>query len=351
MKTLPPQELKHGDYAELLKRIDALFWEIVYKPIVDLVRPSLPAAARAQLAPRDLRDASPAELRNAGDEEGAAALRKALQTGTVQMIQDPTGKSAQFVQFAVVKADRRISDGLKAFGCKLNKTTGFWYCSPAQVPAWVRAEASSYGAKAAKTHEEAQRLLDSLEGRVEAAVEQFSLKKATEHATGEIEAGWQTSAKMLEVVPDLGAAGRAELVRGFDAKARIPIVRWAQEAIDRLREQVDANAMAGYRAEGLAERIRTEYGVTKGRADLIARQETNNFMSAYRAARALDAGLTRYVWEIADRSARTRPGHKDINGRIFTYKEKAPALYMSCGKPCNPGEDFRCRCVDRPVVE
>jgi SPP1 gp7 family putative phage head morphogenesis protein len=348
VKTLPRQELRHTDYAELLKRVDVLLWEIVYGPLVDLVRPTLPKIVRTELAPRDLRRATPEELRNAADDEGAAALKKALASGVVQMVQDPTGKSAQF---AVVKPDRRISDGLKSFGCKLNKVTGFWYCAPAQVPAWVRLEASGYAAKAAQTHDDAKRLLDDLEGKVDSAVDAFSLKKATEHATGEIEDGWKTSARALQVVPNLGARGQEELIRLFDAKARIPIKNWAKEAIARLREQVDDNAMQGYRSAGLASRIRDEYAVSKGRADLIARQETNNFMSAYRAARALDAGLKRYVWAIADRSARTRPGHKEINGRTFTYEKKAPAIYMSCGVPCNPGSDFRCRCNDLTVVE
>lgn len=347
MKTLPPQELRPSDYAELLKRINALLWELVYGPVVAIVRPTLPPVLRQELAPKDLRAATPRELRNAGDEEGRAALERALRSGVVQMVQDPTGRSAQF---AVVKPDRRISDGLKAFGCTRNKTTGFWTCQPAQVPAWVRLEAQNYAVKARGAHEEVKGLLDDLEGKVDRAVDAFSLKKATAHATDAIESGWKKSAKALEVIPDLGAAGQAELVRLFDAKARIPIKSMAKEMIANLREQVDENAMRGYRAESLAVRIRDQYALGKGRADLIARQETNNFMAAYRAARAADAGLKRYIWTTAG-DARTRPLHKELDGKIFTYKEKAPARYMSTGQPANPGEDFRCRCVDRPLIE
>lgn len=348
VKTLPGQELTRSDYAELLKSVDSLLWELVYRPVVDLVRPTLPKPAAAALAPRAMRDASPRELRNAVEDEGRAALRRGLKDGSVQRVPDHTG---QYALFAVVRPDRRVSDGLKSFGCALNKTTGLWACAPAQVPAWVRLEADGYVAKARATHDQIKSLLDQLEGKVDRAVNAADLLQAAKHATGEIEDGWKKAAKQLEVIPDLGAAGQDALAAAFAAKAKIPIVGMAKEMIDQLREQVDKNALQGYRSAGLAMRIRDQYAIAKGRADLIARQETNNFMAGYRAARALDAGLRRYVWTIADRSQRTRLGHLEINGRIFSYVTKAPARYMSCGERCNPGEDFRCRCVDRPVIE
>ena len=346
LRTLPGQELQDQDYEELRKLVDRLIFDLIFKPVVALVRPTLPRPLAASIAPATLKSASHAELVNALDKEGQAALARALRTGGVQAVPDPKGVKAQF---AVAKADRRISDGLKSFGCKLNGTTGLWECAPDQVPNWVRVEVSSYQAKARAIHDQVAKLLDGIETQIDEVVDDANFAKGVDHAIGEVAKGWKESAKALEVVPDLGERGLAELREGFDRNARIPIKRMAKETIARLRAEVDENAMRGYRAEGLASRIRDEYGVSKTRADLIARQETSNFMAAYRAARATDAGLKRYVWT-AVRDPRTRPLHKKLNGQIFYYN-KPPIIDEHTGQRGNPGQTFRCRCVDRPVIE
>lgn len=363
MKTLAGQELRYGDYKEILARVDALLWALVYQPVVDLVRPTLPRRLRAEVAAGVLRDATAAELRNAPED----ALRKALRDGAVQIVPDPTGEYALFV---VAKPDRRVSDGLRAFGASVDKRTGVWRCLPAQVPAWVRLEAEGYGVKARAAHDAVLKALDDIQGRVDHAIDEASLARAADHAIGEVASGWKETAKGMQVTPDLGPAGQAALAAGFARSRGIQITSpgtkvglvdalefstkrevkvWAQEALDRLREQVDENAAQGYRAEGLADRIRNEYGVSKGRADLIARQETNNFMANYRAARAADAGLKRYQW-FCVRDAKTRKDHLALHGQIFRY-DTPPVTDTRTGARNNPGQDFRCRCNDRPMIE
>ena len=366
MKTLPAQELRPKAWKPLQDAVDALLWRLVFAPVVAVVKPALPKALRPRIAPAKLKDATPRELRNALDEEGAAALRAALASGAVQMIQDPTGRSAVF---AVARPERRISDGLRAIGCRLNKTTGYWACEPAQVPAWVRAEAGGYAEKMGATHDLVKRTLDSIESNLEHAVDEAKFGAAADHAVAESVKNWQESAKALEVVPVFGAVGQAELSEQFARTRGIPIKSpgnvamtdavdlatkkavkvWVQEALDRLRDEVDENAQAGYRAEGLAKRIRETYGVSKGRSELIARQETNNFMSAYRAAAAKNAGLPRYIWTgVGD--ARERKAHVDLNGRIFHWDDP-PIIDPRTGQHGNPGDTYRCRCVGRPIIE
>ncbi len=340
MKLLPGQDLRDGDYAELQRRVDALLWELVYAPVVAVVRPAMPRELRPSLAPRALQDATERELRNQdGDAVGRAALLRALAVGACQMAPDPSDRAR--VLFFTAKPDRLVSDGLRAFGARLNKRSSAWTCLRVQVPATVAAAARGYEEKARAVHDAVKGTLSEIERRIDQFVDEANLSKGVDHAIGEVAQGWKESARALQLRPTLGPAGEEALAAGFAANARIPIKRWSREAVARLREQVDQNAGAGFRAEGLAERIRSEYGVSKGRAGLIARQETSNFMAKYRAARALDAGLRRYMWQITN-DARTRQGHRDINGRIFSYAQKAPAIYMSCGEPCNPGEDFRC---------
>lgn len=368
MKTLPGQELSHTDYAKLLEEIDRFLWEMVYAPVVDLVRPALPKVLRSEIAPRELRTATPTELRNAGEKAAQEALRKALQDGAVQMVPDATGKQALF---KVAKPNRLISDALKSFGCRLNKTTDLWACERADVPTWVRIEGQSYAAKMRALHDSIKKLTGDLEERIDDLLARASFAKGADHAITEIaDGGWKIGAKKLEASWDLGPAGQDALAKAFERSRGIPIKSpgtkvgmisaldesskrevkvWAEEALARLRAEVEANAEQGYRAEGLAERIRNEYGVSKNRADLIARQETNNFMANFREARARDAGLKRYQW-FCVRDARTRKDHLELHGKIFYYS-RPPVTDTRTGARNNPGQDFRCRCVDLPVVE
>lgn len=342
MKTLPPQHLRYGDYERLLARIDEVLWELVYAPIVDVVRPALPKELRAEISPRALQEATAHELRNAGE----AALRKALKDGVAQMTED---RKAKRTLFTVAKPDRRISDGLRSFGATIDRRSGVWSCSPDQVPSWVRLEAESYGIKARELHDSVRRILDDIEGRVERAIQEMSFAKSADHAITEVAKGWKESAKDIQASWNLGESGKKALAADFEETAKIPIKGWAKEAIGRLRTEVSANAASGYRAAGLAEKIRNEYGMSKNRADLIARQETNNFMANFRKARALDAGLKKYLWTIVGDS-RTRPDHKKLNGTV-QYYNRPPIVNQQTGKRGNPGQDFRCRCVDRPVIE
>lgn len=364
MKTIPGQELAHTDYAVLLAEIDKLLWRLVYAPIVDLVRPSLPKPLRKEVSPRALQDATARELHNAeGD-----ALRKALKDGAVQMVNDPVAKDG--VLFIVAKPDRLVSDGLKGFGAKLNKQTGTWSCARAKVPAWVRLEAQGYTARAKSVHDQVKRLIDDIGEKVDGLIDEANLAKGADHAITEITKGWKETAKGLEVMPNLGLAGQAALEKAIVRTRNIPIKSpgtkvgmvdaldestklyvkiWAKESLTRLRDQVDENAMQGYRAAGLAEKIRSEYGVSKSRSELIARTETSNFMAAHAAARAADAGLKRYVWT-AVRDARTRKLHKDHDGKIYRY-DTPPIIDELTGIRGNPGEIWRCRCVARAVIE
>lgn len=364
MKTLPGQEVQHTDYAELLEEVDKLLWKIVYAPIVDLVRPALPKSLRGQVAPRALQDATAKELHNAAGD----ALRDALRDGRVQRL--PDNKDGEAV-FTVPKPDRRISDDLKAIGCKLNKSTGLWTCAPSSVPAWVTLEAESYGTRARAAHEAVKALIDDLGEKVDELVDRASLAKGADAAVTKVtKGGWKEGAKKLEASWNLGPAGQEALAKAFersrsiqikspgskvsvvsalDASAKREVKVWAAEALARLRAEVEANAEQGYRAEGLAERIRNEYGVSKTRSELIARQETSNFMANYREARARDAGLKRYQWYCV-RDSRTRKDHRALHGTI-QYYSRPPITDTRTGARNNPGQDFRCRCVDRPVIE
>lgn len=332
MKVLRPQELRDKDFAPLESQVNELLWEAVYRPVIDLVKKLLPKEGRKGLP----------ELQNASD----SAFRGALQSGKIQLV--IKGDQAEFVIMGG-QSNRAWTDSMKSFGAKLNKTTGHFTCKLPQVPGWVVSESKMYTTKSKVAHDQLKKLLGDLKKKVEKKVEEADISKGIDHAVDSMETGWKAAAKGLEIVTDLGKEGRKTLSMEFERTAKIPIKDFAKEAIDRLREQVEDNAMQGFRAEGLAKRIREEYGVSLSRANLIARQETSNFMSNFRMARAKDAGCKRYIWRCV-MDSRTRKAHKDHNGRIFEY-DKPPIVDPVTGRRGNPGTDFRCRCVELPILE
>lgn len=334
MKTLLPQRLEYGDYALLEDQINDMLWELVYRPVVEQVRKLMPKGA----VPAD-RD----ELLNAGDAE----LKRALKSGQVQMT---TSKDLAMFNLVGGKSSRGIADAMRSFGAKLDKVRGAYTCPASAVPGWVRAEATGYTEKSKAFHSVLDTTLKDLKKEIADAVKKYDLTHATKKSVKGVDAGWKASAKGLEVgVPELNETGMAELAKGMAETAKIPIKDFAIEAIERLRDQVEENAEQGYRAEGLAERIRNEYAVSKARAQLIARQETANFMVNYRKARATEAGCTHYIWRSTN-DDRVRAAHKAHNGRKFRYDDP-PIVDPVTGRRGNPGNDFFCRCIDLPVLE
>jgi len=336
MKTLQPQRLKYDDHAPLEDQINDLLWELVYRPVVERVRRLMPRGS----VPRDREELLNAE----GD-----ALRKALRDGSVQMTTDAKSGLAIFTLVGG-KSSKGIADGMRSFGAKLDKTRGAYTCPVGQVPGWVGKEVLGYRVKSEAAHDQIHEILKDLKSKVRKAVDKFDLKPSTKHAVKSVDEGWKAAAKGLEVgIPELNETGLKELSKGMAEIAKIPIKDFAEEAIDRLRDEVDENASQGYRAEGLAERIRNEYAVSKSRAQLIARQETANFMANFRKARAKDAGCEYYIWRCT-RDGRVRATHKAHDGRKFRYDDP-PIVDPVTGRRGNPGNDFNCRCVDLPVVE
>jgi len=334
MKTIRGQELKPSDYASLQKQLDDLLWKLVYGPVVKKMRSLLP---KGQSAPESLK-----ELRNAP----RVPLRDALRAGRIQMV---AGKKPGQVVFKMVgsASTRAISDAFADFGARFNETLKAYTCDSGAVPEWVRAEAKSYADRSKVAHQEIKGILDDLKSRLDKGVDEEGID-----AGDEVEAihdGWKDAAKGLVVTPELTPQGAEVFEDQLAKNAKIEIKKLGAEAISRLREQVEENAMAGYRAEGMVgtiqqmlERTRDEYGHSKSRAELIALQETSNLMSGYRKARAKEAGCRRYMWRCT-RDSKTRPMHKALNGKIFDYDHPPVVAVDSHGeRRGNPGQDFRC---------
>ena len=151
----------------------------------------------------------------------------------------------------------------------------------------------------------------------------------------------------------LSDRAKAELAETYTDNMKLWIKDFSTTMIKELRAAVQENANSGYRFDNLVERIQDRYDVAKSKAEFLGRQETSLYVSKHKEQRFTDSGITEYIWRTSgDAEVRTIPhgGHKALNGRRFTFKDKAPAEFMSTGTPCNAGEDYNCRCVCDPIL-
>lgn len=138
---------------------------------------------------------------------------------------------------------------------------------------------------------------------------------------------------------------------------------FADEQIPILRQIVRKSAEQGYRFDRLIPQIEQRFDVSKSKAEFLARQETSLLVSKFREERFRENIGDDYIW-MTSHDARVRPAanltpaerkhagnHRKLDGERFNFRDKAPAWAMSCRQPCNPGEDFNCRCVARPILK
>ena len=83
-------------------------------------------------------------------------------------------------------------------------------------------------------------------------------------------------------------------------------------------------------------------GVSRRRANLIARNEIGTLNAEITRARMKDLGIKRFRWVDSGDDV-VRPLHQEINGQVFDYPNGHPTEGL-------PGEPINCRCTAEPVL-
>jgi SPP1 gp7 family putative phage head morphogenesis protein len=98
----------------------------------------------------------------------------------------------------------------------------------------------------------------------------------------------------------------------------------------------------GFDQANLRKQIDKRFNVTKSRAKLIARDQTNKTIGKMTEFRQKSLGITEYQWLGVDDS-RERQTHLANNNKRFNYSNP-PTLTG------NPGQDYNCRCVAKGII-
>ena len=118
-----------------------------------------------------------------------------------------------------------------------------------------------------------------------------------------------------------------------------------EESLERMREIVYQGFTDGKTTTSMIKEMQRTYGISKRRAALIARDQTSKLNGQIQQAQQLDAGINEYIW-CSTGDSRVRSSHAALNGKKFSWNNPPDVGH---GRRCNPGEDYQCRCIGRPV--
>jgi SPP1 gp7 family putative phage head morphogenesis protein len=321
MKTLKTQPLTEADWDGMEEQLNKLFFDIIFKPILDLL---LPHNAQIKAAAREIKNAK-------------EAIVAALRSGKLQYSNGVF--SGEF--------NALLTRELKKIGAVWNKTTKNFRLEPNRLPPDVAAMAQEYNETAEALHRELDKRLAEIESNLKGIVASRPVD-ATE-TVSRVQAGFERSAgKEADAFSDLTEEGKAKLAELYSRNLEPYIEKFSSETILDLRKMVADNAQHGYRFDKLVDRIQNRYDVSKSKAKFLARNETAMLVAKHRQVRFGDVGITRYIWRTSGKPS-VRDDHKKLNGREFLYSDP-PVVDQATGRKANPGEDYNCQCRDEPIL-
>lgn len=103
----------------------------------------------------------------------------------------------------------------------------------------------------------------------------------------------------------------------------------------------------GKQAKDIASEIQDTFGITRRRAEFIARDQVAKLNGNLTQLRQQELGVKKYIWR-SMHDNRVRPDHQEFDGNTYAWGD--PPV-NSNGDAYNPGQDYNCRCVAEPVLD
>ncbi len=145
----------------------------------------------------------------------------------------------------------------------------------------------------------------------------------------------------FNVTPAMRDAFNASLAENVGLIRSIP-----EEYLLKVGGIVNRAYLAGRDLQTMTKQIRKLYPVTKDRAELIARDQSNKANAVVIRTRQLQLGLTEAIWMHSHGGKVPRPDHVAANGKRYKIAEGC----LISGEYIQPGEKINCRCTSRAII-
>lgn len=113
------------------------------------------------------------------------------------------------------------------------------------------------------------------------------------------------------------------------------------QALDRMHGKVAEAVKRGTTVAGMRAELQAEFGITRRRAHLIARDQIEKLNADLTRHRQEEIGVTEYIWR-GMMDERERPEHVEREGKRFSW-DNPPW-------DGHPGQPIACRCYSEPVL-
>ena len=325
MKKLRPIVVRQKYETAIKKKIARELYDRLFAPIFTILEGFPKAAQKKNAGPTD-------------------AIKKAIHEGSLIYEND---------QFSG-RYSSQIVKALKAMGAKWTPFKKTYRIDPDKIPADIRGEISKARMKGVEAVDKINKVLAD----AATVTPEVDFSKETVATLDDLHGQLKsTTAKDMEIPLAWEGYVSEKLTREYSENLNLYIKDWYAEEILRLRKQVQANAIQGFRASNLVKGIQSEYGVSKNKAKFLARQETGLLVSKYREGTYTSMGMETYQWSTS-MDVRVRPNHRAMNGKTCRWDD--PNVYLVGkewvsrdrigGVKLHPGEDFGCRCLAIPLL-
>ena len=175
--------------------------------------------------------------------------------------------------------------------------------------------------------------------------------------------GWRRWADKLIGVNVFKSRGEAAwinpLVTSWSLENSKLISSISTQYLDQVAQRSQDMLRSGTSPKHFSVELARIYGITMGRAKLIARTEVAKLNGQLTRARQMRLGISIYIWSTS-KDERVRPSHDALEGKECLWDD--PTVFRDPGGAWqkregigayigHPGTDFQCRCVSYADVE
>lgn len=231
---------------------------------------------------------------------------------------------------------------------KMARSYEHWLCACYRANEPVMAQDATPAAELKKTLEGLgkrwQKQWDSAAPEL-AAYFRMSVEKRSSAALRRIlkDAGISVKFKMTPAMRDIAQAVVTENVSLIKS---IP-----QQYHTQVEGMVMRSVTAGRDLYQLARDLQKQFGVTRRRAALIARDQNNKATAVFTRARQLEVGINEAIWLHSHGGREPRPTHIANDGNRYNVAEGWYDPDPKVRRRIWPGELINCRCVPKAIVK
>lgn len=174
-------------------------------------------------------------------------------------------------------------------------------------------------------------------------------RRFTKSAQGHAQRGFQGELKRQGFTVQFKPTRRVQDVLQRSIAENVNLITgMSADYLKGIETAVNMSVMNGRDLKSLSDTLQQQYGVSRRRASLIARDQNSKATSAINRTRQLDLGITEAIWVHSSGGKHPRPSHVKAGRDKLRYQLDKGAFID--GEWIHPGECINCRCVSSPII-